>query len=116
MVSSESGYLNDFSAEAYVNNTEASTNLSRISKQGFYFLRLGIGGHIKIFWVSIEQNISDTATNQVCKMACWTEPVNNFRGAYADFIGGKELAYLVHSDCAIQGIIEHGLWEAMLIV
>jgi len=109
MVSSESGHLNDFSAEADVNNTEAPANLSRISKQVSYFFRLGIGGHVKIFWISIEQNISDTATNQVCKMACRTESLNDFRGAYADFIGGKELAYLVHSDCAIQGIIEHGL-------
>lgn len=78
------GDLDDIPAISHVNYTKTATDYARITKQAMHLFRAGIGGHVKILGVTVEQKISHGTAYQVSGITRLVQSVKNLQGIFAD--------------------------------
>jgi hypothetical protein len=79
------------SGKANMGQPKTASNQKTVAKQFFYLIRGGIGPDIKIFRLSSQKKISDTAADQICLVAVPVEPVENLETIGVNLFAGYRM-------------------------
>ncbi len=75
----KSGYLDDLSPfEKDVHQPESATDHPAVLEEGVHFVRVGIGGHIKIFWRLSQKKVPNASADEISKESVPMETVKDF--------------------------------------
>ena len=96
VMAAKGGDLDDFPAEAHVDDAETPADDAGIAKQGMHGLGGGIGGDIKVLGVTAQQQVAHGAAYQVCLVATAAQARHDLECAIADVLAGY--AVLVPGD------------------
>jgi len=68
----EGGDLDDFPAEAYMDDTKSAANNTGVAEQCVYRLRCGVRGNIEVLGVAAQQQVAHCAADQIGLVAIAT--------------------------------------------
>ena len=80
----ESGHFDDFLTEMHMRQTETTPDQTAIAKHPPNLLGMGIGHHIEVLGLAAQQQIADTAADQVGFEPGLLQSIQNFQRVFAD--------------------------------
>ena len=91
MIPAKSGHFDDFTTTPHVHDLKPATNCSCTAEATLDLFRRGICGHVKVFGLHAQQQISYGTTHDVGVKAVVLQLSDNMVGAWRKVIGAKAL-------------------------
>lgn len=91
------GNFNDFPSKMHMGEAKSASDQAAIAEYFSDLIWIGIGDHIKILGLPPQQQITDTAADQICLKAGFLQPIQYLQGIFAD-LGPRNIVFRTRVD------------------
>ncbi|KAG1253769.1 hypothetical protein G6F65_017320 [Rhizopus arrhizus] len=90
-VGTEGGHFDDLAAEYHVGQAEAAADQAAVAEQLLDLFGRGVGGHVEILGLAIDQQVTHRAADKVGAEAGIAQAIKHAQGVRADVLAGDRV-------------------------